>query len=416
MTDTSSDLGEQALLWCLLPEFDVQLARPRAPRRLAARVGSRVVPGSLRPFPATRFEKWGGGLVATRSPNEERALAPILGRDPLAQPLTTTSRPGSASRAAAPVRRRIDAFLAARGRPELRASWHHAANMTAAEIACLARTDLSSHDFVLISRQTHPLMRALILAAERDGVPTVYVPHSPLTRFQADLPVTHALMRGAAERDWIAAQAGADAERIAVVGNPATAITSLPAPTLAEPCVLAVSPDAEPTLRGHIALAADAGLTDVVVAPHPRSDLAVLSRLVPASWTIDGAGRTISLLERGPRFVLQASSGVAWESASLGIPTGDLRLAGRAPDYPFLDSVIPALGSPDDVAAFAASAATTDRDALRAHAAAWCASDGSDAVAAARSALAGLPAARGRITDLWAPGGSFRAGSALAGL
>src|SRR5699024_6370111 len=140
-------------------------------------------------------------------------------------------------------KKRIDEFLRRHDRPELHASWRHAANQTQRELRRLASVDLSDHRFVLLARQTHPLLRALILRAEEQSVPVVYVPHSPLTRFQVDLPMSHAAFRGEAERDWVVAATGADPQRIDVVGNPATDLVrrSSAIPHGARPGILAVS-------------------------------------------------------------------------------------------------------------------------------------------------------------------------------
>lgn len=397
----------------------MQLARPPQRRRPLARIASAVVPGALRPYPRSRLTRWRGGLVATRSPNEERALAPILGTQPDLRPVRGNAVPGAAvlEPATASTRRRIDAFLAQQGRSELRASWHHAAHMTARELRRLAALDLTGCRFLLISRQTHPLLRALILTAERQGVPVVYLPHSPLTRFQIDLPVSYAALRGEAERDWVVANADASPNRIAVVGNPATDVTRLAPRALRLPGVLAVSPDPEPALRRLIGMLTDAGLSEVILAPHPRSDLAMLERLLPDGWTLHRAGLTVNLLALGPRWVIQCSSGIAWESAVLGIPTGDVRLDDRQPDYPLLeDPVFPVLRSTDDVRIFAATSASADRDELRAHARAWCATDGRDAVARVTELLSQIGHPGERIVDAWAPGGVLHRRSPLAEL
>ena len=367
-----------------------------------------MVPGALRPFAPSRTREGLGGLVVTRSPNEERALAPVVGFEPDPRPLPETARPGGAAHdpIARAVSRRIDAFLEAEDRPELRASWHHAVNFTQHELRRLESVDLSAHAFVLLSRQTHPLLRALILRVEQQDVPVVYVPHSPLTRFQVDLPVSRAALRGAAERDWIAAHADADPSRIDVVGNPATSISDAPAPVLTGRGVLAVSPDPEPELRRMIGLLVDAGLDDVVLAPHPRSDEAMLRRILPGGWTLHRGGHTVELLREGPRWLIQRSSGVAWESAQLGIPTADVRLDDEIPAYPLLEDerAFPALRTPDDVRAFTAGAASADRAALRTVAEQWCATDGEAAADRIRAVLDGAAPAV-RIVDAWAPGG-----------
>lgn len=416
-------VDEQRLLWCLLPEFDVQLARPPRRRALRARIASAILPGALRPFAKSRTREALGGLVATRSPNEERALTPIIGEAPSPRRRPSSGVPGVAAHrdSVVRVRRRIDAFLQRHNRPELRASWHHAANSTQHELQRLDRVDLSHFRFLLIARQTHPLIRALILRAEAQAVPVAYVPHSPLTDFQIDLPVSFAAVRGEAEREWLASKAGADPDRIAVVGNPATDITTEALPLLGEPSgpgVVAVSPDPEPALRRMFALLTAGGVREAIIAPHPRSDLRLLQRLLPQGWSIYQGGGTIDLLLTGPPWVVQSASGVAWESAVLGIPTADIRLDNRPPVYPFLtdESSFPALRVAEDVRAFIAAAARVDRRRLRETALRWCAEDGPQSVARIRSHLAGRLLPGPRIVDAWAEGGALVRESPLAEL
>lgn len=382
-----------------------------------------MVPESLRPYLSSRTRHAHGGLVVTRSPNEERALAPIIGIAPDLRRASETAIAGFAAHdvTAGRMKQRVDAFLKAHDRPELRASWRHAVNATQHELRRLETVDLTPYRFILVARQTHPLLRALILRAEEQGVPVVYVPHSPLTRFQVDLPVSYAGLRGGAERAWIAAVTGADTHRISVVGNPSTDITHLPAPDIAGsgvPGVFAVSPDPEPDLRRMIDMLTEAGLDDVLVAPHPRSDVAMLERLIPSTWSLHRDGLTVDLLRRGPRWVIQSSSGVAWESALLGIPTGDIRLDERPPTYPFLEDeqVFPALHSADHVRTFVQDAADVDRDRLRALAHSWCATDGTEAVELTHRLLGEAVASRPRILDAWASGGVLHRLSPLAEL
>ncbi|WP_309067391.1 hypothetical protein [Microbacterium sp.] len=382
-----------------------------------------MVPESLRPYLRSRTRHANGGLVVTRSPNEERALAPVIGVAPELRRASETSIAGPAAHDAVArrMKQRVDAFLKQHDRPELRASWRHAVNATQHELRRLEGVDLTPFRYILLARQTHPLLRALILRAEQQGVPVVYVPHSPLTRFQVDLPVSLAALRGGAERAWVAAAAGAAPDRIAVVGNPSTDITHLPAPDLTGsglPGVFAVSPDPEPDLRRMFAMMTDAGLSDVLVAPHPRSDADMLERLMPETWSLHRGGLTVDLLRRGPRWVIQSSSGVAWESALLGIPTADIRLDGRAPVYPFLEDeqTFPALHSADDVRAFVAGASDVDRDRLRTLAHSWCATDGDESVSLTRDLLARVSTTEPRIVDAWAPGGVLHRASPLADL
>src|SRR5699024_8914856 len=145
----------------------------------------------------------------------------------------------------------------------------------------------------------------------------------------------------------------------------------------------------------------------VVVAPHPRSDRAVLQRILPAGWSLAEAGRTVELLLEGPRWVIQCASGVSWESAVLGIPTGDIRFDDQRPVYPHLDdeTAFPALRTADDVRRFVTRAATADRASIREAALRWCGLDGSDSIERARALLTSVSSPLPRIVDAWAPGG-----------
>lgn len=182
--------------------------------------------------------------------------------------------------------------------------------------------------------------------------------------------------------------------------------------------MLALSPDAEEQVARVIELVRDAGLHNVLVAPHPRSDLRRLRRLVPQTWCIQENARTVDILRAGVPWLIQSSSGVAWESAALGIPTADVRIDGRRPDYPFLDSgpAFVTVSSPDEVRAFVDSAPATDRAALRLNALEWCAVDGREAADRARTLLARVApgAHQTLISDQWAVGGMLRAQSRLS--
>lgn len=415
-------MWEDTLRWCLLPEFDVQLARPAQRRVLRARIGSAVVPDALRPFPLSRLRVFGDVLVVTRSVNEERVLDPVIGRvSDLPRSLTipisgSSTRDVSARAATQWVERALDHF----GRTELAPAWRHAVNSTVHQLRWWRAFDLTRFRCVLIARQTHPLLRALIVAADAQHVPLAFIPHSPLTAFQTDLPVSHAALRGPAEREWVVRATGADPTRIATIGNPATSLLDAQPPALDQrlPGVLAVSPDPQPVLQRVIALMLDAGLSDVTIAAHPRSDLRMLRRLLPHGWSLAHSGRTADLLRRGHPWVIQMSSGVAWEAAALGVPVGDVRLSERPPDYPFLAdaTIFPPLRTAEDVRRFVANGASVDRHELRSYAQRWCATDGEDSVLQARSFLAGIDGVRPRIVDGWAPGGTLHRASQLANL
>lgn len=382
------------------------------------------MPDALRPFPLSRLRVFDDVLVVTRSVNEERVLDPIVETvGPIPDlPRARSAVPAKATRdpMARAATQWADHALEHFGRTELAAAWRYAVNSTVHQLRWWQSYDLTRFRCILIARQTHPLLRALIVAADAQDVPVAFVPHSPLTTFQTDLPVSYAALRGPAERDWVVTATGADPGRIAAIGNPATALLAVDPPVLDVrlPGVLAVSPDPQPVLRRVIALLLDAGLSDVTIAPHPRSDLRILRRLLPPGWSLAGSGRTADLLRQGHPWVIQLSSGVAWEAASLGIPVGDIRLTDQPPAYPFLTDaeVFPPLRTPGDVNRFVTTAASSDRDRLRSYAHSWCAIDGGESVRQAAIFLAGVDGVRPPIVDAWAPGGALHRTSTLANL
>lgn len=413
------DEEAERLLWCLLPDFDIQLSRE--PRRVSLRdrVG-RLIPERRFRFRFTSLYTARGGLVGTRAVTEERVLGSVVGtaeRIDLPNPRRGSLDPGR-SAALKTAKTWIDATLGSHGRPELRRLWQETANATAYQMQQYTRLDFSRFRFVLVHRQSHPLVRTLIIAAEDQGVPVAFLPHSPMTAWQVDLPFSYAGVRGEAERAFAVDLTGAEPARICVVGNPDVTVLATPMPPLRPESrgILALSPDPEPILRETIELLRSAGCTHVAVAPHPRSDLQMLRRILPPTWRLHERSRTAELLREGPPWVIQRSSGVAWESAALGIPTGDLRSGSRPPDYPFLadENVFPALRDSGDISRFVASASTVDRVRLREYAGVWGSPDGPQAVARAQAFLDGIERSRPRIADAWGPNGVLRSRSELA--
>jgi hypothetical protein len=317
----------------------------------------------------------------------------------------------SSSRAVRSVARWGDGAFREAGRPAVIDVWRTVLAKTDFLLRAYRGMDLRAFRAVLVATQHDPQIRALLWAAREQGVPIVYLPHAPVADNPqySDLPVDVAGLRGPAERSFYARSYGVEEGSMPVVGNTASDVLRSPLPDLsgAPHGVLALSPNREDVIRRVIGLVAESGEDNVLVAPHPRSDREQIRGLLPARWRMSAEPRTLDVLRRGVRFVLQYSSGVAWESAALGIPTANIRLDGDVVNYPFLTDMtaFTEVRSPEDVRAFIAGAPRVDRDRLRACAREWCAHDGADAVVRARELLAraGQSGTAGhRLLDGWA--------------
>jgi hypothetical protein len=191
---------------------------------------------------------------------------------------------------------------------------------------------------LVVATQHAPNMRALLATARSRGIASIYFPHAPVAanRQYVDLPVDHAGLRGAGEVDLYRQRGMLAALR--VVGNPAVADLIEGEPNvLTEAPVFAVSDHPHAVLRDLFKLTASVlGRDHVLVAPHPRSDLGELVRLMPPSWQLWSNGSTFDLLRRGPKFVVQHSSGVAWEALALGISVIQLNYLDTPANYPLI--------------------------------------------------------------------------------
>ena len=263
---------------------------------------------------------------------------------------------------------------------------------------------------VVVSTQHAAVARAAIGAAWDCHLPSVYVPHAPLVddaRYD-DLPTTHAGLRGQAEADHY--QRIGATSRPTVIGNPSVPdITAVRHQPTMSP-VVAVSPDPDDEIADLLGMVVEAlGDRSAVLAPHPRSDLWLLRRLLPAGWTMSERPRTLDLLRQGTSVLIQRSSGVAWEAMALGIPTIDVRVRDGDPVYPFLrdDRVLQVTSVPELRAAL--DRVTGDVNGsigqeMTAVAAAWCDRVGRSAVDAGvaliRAALS-TPAPTTVLLDRW---------------
>jgi hypothetical protein len=180
-----------------------------------------------------------------------------------------------------------------------------------------------------------PRGRALVHAARRAGVPSVYIPHTAQSSVDVRLialPVDYAGLRGSEEVRYLVDH-GVQRERLDVVGNPT--IAPGPAP--------AIDPRLGPVfatgledfrLEPLLAVVRQALPAEVTVARHP-SERSQPADPFAAPWRIF-PGRTYDLLASGPPVVVQHSSGVALEALHLGIPVVELRYPGKSPLYPLI--------------------------------------------------------------------------------
>lgn len=384
-------ISEDDLRWCAAPLLDA--ANLWSP----ARAHHRILPALARPrFLELRTAS--GVLYASSTANQKRTLMPIAEGEAAPVPLPWKTHwirtvGGTSNRAVRSVVRWGEPFVRRAGALAALPTWPGVVARIAVLDAMLRATDLSRYRAVVIATQQDPRVRALILAARAQGVPVVYIPHAPAGRNAAysDLPADIAALRGVAEVDHYAETLGAARRRMVAVGNPATEILDLeiPALQLGAPGVLAVSPQEPAMLRRMIDMIEAADVPEMVVAPHPRQDLAELAKMLPSGWPIMQGRRTVDLLREGAPFLIQRTSGVAWEAAALGVPTADVRLSQEPSAYPFLDDeqMYPRLFTPADVTSFVSAARSFDRPALRAHAREWCITDGADAVQRSRAVI-----------------------------
>lgn len=268
---------------------------------------------------------------------------------------------------------------------------------------------------LVVATQHAPNMRALVATARHRGVPSVYFPHAPTAanRQYADLPTDYAGLRGAGEVDFY--RGCGVSGNLPQVGNPGVGdFLEDQARILKEAPVFAV-PDLDPAVLADLfRLTVSAiGTEKVLVAPHPRSDRKELIRHLPSSWGLWSNGSTLDLLRRGPRFVVQHSSGVAWEALALGIPVIQLSYPNESANYPLIAKpfVLFAHSTPslsEAVAnAIAISSDRKGRDELRDWATYWCTSVGRRA----REACVGLinqALQEGQSSDVLLDGWAFR--------
>ncbi|MFD5601040.1 hypothetical protein ACFWHR_13410 [Leucobacter sp. NPDC058333] len=347
---------------------------------------------AARKYPSANHVRFGRFLAVTETVNQERALTRLLAG--VEQPIHVET-PDEQHREALLQDPAIDEAIsrftsALHGRVSeaVVKSFENQVYKVAVALHRYRLMDLSGFAGILVSTQHSPIIRALCVAAREQSVAVVYVPHAPaaINNAYLDLPVHYVGLRGAGERAYYETELGVAPSDLRVVGNLSSDILDAPSPAIEPtgPGVLALSPHSDKIMRRIFDAVGASGLGPMTIAPHPRSDIRQIRDFMPTDWSLFTGARTLDLLLEGPAFVLQFSSGVAWESAALGIPTATIRLDRSPVNYPFLadEQVYPSLFAPEDTRRFvsAARSENIDRAALRKHAIQWCAVDGPEAM------------------------------------
>lgn len=344
--EVAADRKADPLLWSISPELELNRFFPSEPGRQPA-AGTLEMLRGLAPLAlgrgrGLRFLVQGEVLYAFSGTAASRTLSPIIER----RQVLTGLAPHEIEVPMSPVR----LFEWARRARELAADLVAAAQTAALDVdarriyrltfagarafcrgeAALARTVPS---LVVVATQHAAIVRPVLHLARIACIPTLYFPHAPVAdnRAYKDLPVDRAALRGQGEVDFYR-KLGAEGE-LTVVGNPAVCVDDPPPLDESLPPVLAMS---DPKRADEIVDFVAAAVTgEVLVAPHPRDDVAAPRRRYPDHWRVWSAGSTFDLLRQGPTCFLQYSSGVAWEALALGIPTIELSSSGCS-NYPLI--------------------------------------------------------------------------------
>jgi hypothetical protein len=326
-----SQLSPSIAGWIAAPAVYLELDRkidPPPHLSLVAETAEAAI-RSLRPFSGTGLGIVDEYLFSRMTNNHARVLDPIITR--VAEEgdtqlrLLRKGRIGvhllpSVVRRASRTSRELRAIVARSPFANSQLRTHRAVMNGAAEYERLTALLRSSHvRAVVTASQQHWSARALIAAARAAGVPSFYVPHAPtaLTVGYTDLPTDIALLRGPADVDTYV-RLGALEERLLSVGDPsATALEKGSEPK--HSIVFATSTWPTEWLLEQVALI-DRAIPGrrVVVAPHPRADLAWLRENCPSNWTIAPPGATQKLLTEGCETVITAGSGAGLEAAMAG--------------------------------------------------------------------------------------------------
>lgn len=259
---------------------------------------------------------------------------------------------------------------------------------------------------IVVASQHDTLIRALLRAGHRAGLPTAYIPHSTYfddPRYR-DLPVDLALLPGDAELN-LYADLGARQAGLVTVGM--ATIPKVPAGAVdTSRWFLALSADDHADNQRTLNMAAEAGLEpdQAIVLPHPRTTRRTLRYAEETGYQVL-SGRTIDLVVARRHPVVAAGSGILLEALCLGVPVVDLRDAGGRGRRPALEA--PELDRVSDVEGLSAAlrrlqASGGFNPALTSWTRRWVAATGADAADRVETALATMPRAAGPLAlDRW---------------
>jgi len=407
-------LGPSPIAWCCGPYLlALEDRRPRRGLALGIPLQEwlRHQGVGLAGWSPLRCVQVGSTLYVGTGSNQWRSLEPIVERASLDEVPAVELRPRSLVGIDSPVTEVVRALGDAIGSDPATERMVTRAARKAQRGLRRAATVLDAAEItrVVVATQHEAEVRAFICEARRRGIPTVYIPHAPLSAsvIYDDLPVDLAALRGASEVAHYA-RLGAEISGLVVVGNPGIGASRPPSIDARMPVVLALSWPIDEAMLAAIAVVYEAVGDDVIVAPHPALSRRRLSEVLPDTWKVlSDRFRTWDLLRLGPWCVIQASSGVAAEALYLGLETIELAFPGRPAAYRFLTE--PAVRFAEDSvelrsqveAARAAIGNATRRQAVREHATRWCSTSGDAAISDALKVIRSPVASRSPLLDLW---------------
>lgn len=189
---------------------------------------------------------------------------------------------------------------------------------------------------IVVATQHSFQARAMSWVARERGIPTVYVPHAPVSmkRQYADLPFDYAALRGSQAIEYYAGL-GADRARMCAVGDLSLGdIPDSPLVPARDKVVVAPSPWPEEKVRTFMDIVSNGVDGRYQVYPHPRSDLDQLRNATGTTGTLVTGHRTATALGQGATVVIQHGSGVSLEAMLLGIPVIEVLMERSHPRSP----------------------------------------------------------------------------------